>query len=109
MPEASCTIYQYECEYTTRPTFRFKKAVRYNIHATRRERISVGENRADDWDSFEGGDIDRLRWVPSGFNVADGLTKRCPQMQLKLTSVCITGEVILCNEVTQELDTTTRK
>lgn len=37
-------------------------------------------------DSFESGDIDILRWIPTGVNVADTLTKRYPHIQRKFNN-----------------------
>lgn len=54
-------------------------------------------------DSFEAGDIDILRWVPSNCNMADGLTKRNPMLQRKLNRLCLSG-VVTENDDKMELD-----
>lgn len=46
-------------------------------------------------DSFESSDIDILRWIPSGQNIADTLTKRCPEIQRKFNRQCVTGNLTL--------------
>lgn len=60
-------------------------------------------------ESFPGGDIDRLRWIPSGRNIANGLTKRCPQVQHKISNVSLTGDLTIDECEVLELDTETCK
>lgn len=48
-------------------------------------------------DSFESSDIDILRWIPSGQNIADTLTKRCPELQRKFNKQCVTRTLTINN------------
>lgn len=54
-------------------------------------------------DSFEAGDIDVLRWVPTGQNIADGLTKRCPAVQRKFNRSSALGTLTIDNSEIREL------
>lgn len=45
------------------------------------------------WGSFEGKEINVLRWIPSEWNIEDALTKRFPQIQRSLNTVRKTGEL----------------
>lgn len=54
-------------------------------------------------DSFESGDIDILRWVPTGANVADGLTKRCPMVQRKFNTSTAQGTLVVDMSAMKEL------
>jgi len=60
-------------------------------------------------DSFEDGDIDILRWIPSRRNIADGLTKRCTQAHRRLNSVCREGNLCIREEEIRELKSQTWK
>lgn len=55
-------------------------------------------------DSFESHDIDILRWIPTGENLADSLTKRCPQTQRKFNRVCSQGSLSLNEDIMKQLD-----
>lgn len=46
-------------------------------------------------DSFESGDIDVLRWIPTGLNFADTLTKLCTSIQRKFNKFCATGQLTI--------------
>lgn len=54
-------------------------------------------------DSFESRDIDILRWVPTGMNVADSLTKRCPPVQRKFNLCCAAGQLTIDNPSVKQL------
>lgn len=54
-------------------------------------------------DSFESGDIDILRWVPTGQNIADGLTKRCPSIQRKFNTSTSQGTLTIDQTKIREL------
>jgi len=60
-------------------------------------------------DSFEGKEIDVLRWVPSRQNIADCLTKRCPQAQRKFNKICVSGRMSVDTTEARELSTDTWK
>lgn len=57
-------------------------------------------------DSFESGDIDVLRWIPTGQNIADGLTKRCPRVQRRFNASSTQGTLTLDNTGIRELTST---
>lgn len=60
-------------------------------------------------DSFEEGDIDILRWIPSGQNMADCLTKRCAQIQRTFNGCCTSGRLTINTSNMKELDSLTWK
>lgn len=54
-------------------------------------------------DSFESGDIDILRWIPTGMNIADTLTKRCTSIQRKFNQSCANGHLTIDNDKIRQL------
>lgn len=55
-------------------------------------------------DSFAYGDLNKLRWVPSKANIADALTKFNPNAHYILQYIAISGELVLPDHQSIELD-----